>query len=232
MKDKLMERPLLNGIIRQRVDNGMLCLSDLVEVNDDICAIKGWKIRRIRDFFLNDAERDYITELLDLDGVFIKAEKSAFVEHAKNKGLISALKELGYYSTKGRGENKATYCNEYIFVAVAQWLNPHLRAYVTKWVTDSLILNRIEAGHGFNTLCSSIQTNILPELSENGKRFIFSNFAKLVNKKVFGRHDDNLRQIASKAQLSELNKWETKLSTLIDVGYIKSYQEAKEYILK
>lgn len=231
MKDKLMERPLLNGIVRQRVDNGMLCLSDLTEVNDDICALKGFKIRRVRDFFMNESEREYITELLELDGVFMKAEKSAFTEQAKNKGLISALKSIGKYSTKGRGDNKSTYCDMYIFVAIAQWLNPMLRAYVTKWVTDSLILNRIEAGNNFNMLCSTISDKIIPTLeSENAKKFIYSNFTKLINKKVFGRHDNDLRQIASKEQLSNLNKWETKLTTLIEVGYISNYQEAKEYI--
>lgn len=230
MKNKLMERPLLNGIVRQRVDNGMLCLTDLIQVNDDICALKGWNIRRIRDFFVNQSEIDYVVELLDLDGAFIKAEKSAFIELSKNKGLISSLKKIGYYSTKGARENKAVYCNQYLFVAIAQWLNPMFRAYVTKWVTDQLIINRIEAGNNFNSLCNSINQHMIPNLSDNGKKFIFSNMAKLINKKVFGKHDDNLRQIASKEQLSELNKWETKLSTLIEVGYIKDYQEAKDYI--
>lgn len=230
MKDKLMIRPLLNGNVRQRVDNGMLCLSDLANIYEVERLSNGWNDKRIDKFFNNSDEVEYIIELLDLQGVFINGNKLPFIEQVNNQGIIRALKSIGQYSTKGARDSKAVYCNPYIFIAVAQWLNPRFRAYVTIWATDQLILNRIEAGNNFNTLCDSISKHMLPKLSDNGKKFIFSNMAKLINKKVFGRHDYNLRQIASKEQLSELNKWETKMSTLIEVGYIKDYQGAKEYI--
>jgi len=226
-----MERPLMGGIVRQHVGSQMLCLSDLANIYEAERVSNGWTEKRLDLFFKNDAEKEYIMELLKLQGVLIDDGIPSFTEHANNKGVISALKSIGQYSTKGRGENRNTFCNPYIFVAVAQWLNPKFRAYVTMWVTDQLILNRIEAGNNFNTLCDAISINIIPKLSsDNAKRFIYSNFTKLINKKVFGRHEDNLRQIASKDQLNELNRLETKLSTLIEVGYISSYSDAKVYI--
>lgn len=231
MENKSMERPLLGSVVRQKIDNGMLCLSDLSSIYEHERIKNGWAEKRLHKFFNNIEEIEYITELLELQGVIIKGKKCPFVEQAKNQGLIKALKEIGQYQTGGRGSNKTVYCNPYIFIAIAQWLNPKFRAYVTIWVTDQLILNRIDAGVKYNTLCNAINEYILPSLdSDNSKKFIYSNFGKLVNKKVFGKHDSNLRQIANKRQLSELKDVEVELSTLIKVGHIKSYSEAKEYL--
>ena len=230
MKNTLIERPLMGGIIRQRVDNEMLCLTDLAKLYETTRIVNGWVEKQVSKFFENKEEIEYITELLDLQGVLTNSNKLLFTEQSENQGAVKTLKAFNQYSTKGRGDNKATYCNPYIFIAVAQWLNPRFRAYVTIWVTDQLILNRIEAGENYNTLCLAISNHIVPTLSDNGKRFIYSNMAKLINVKVFGEHKNNLRQIASKEQLVKLRNLETKLSTLIEVGYVSSYQDAKAYI--
>lgn len=237
-----MERQLMDGVIRQRIDNGMLCVSDLMKVYEKQKGINGWtQDKRINDFFRVNSHNDrnkhsenfeYVLDILELQGVFINTSRRTFIECAENKGVITALKLINQYSTKGRGENKASYCNPYLFVALAQWLNTKFRAYVTVWITDQLILSRIEAGSEYNKLCSSIKDNMLPSLSDNGKKFIFSNVAKVVNKKIFGRHEDNLRQIASQEQLSSLKSLEIELSALIKVGYLSSYQEIKDYIEK
>lgn len=225
-----MERPLMGSMIRQRVDNEMLCLTDLSRIYEAERVKNGWVEKRLDWFFNNDSEQEYIIELLDLQGCFINVKKLTFMDQVKNQGLVKSLKSIGQYKTGGRGENKAVYCNPYIFVAVAQWLNPKFRAKVTMWVTDQLILNRIEAGANYNTLCDSIKEKILPQSSDNSKKFIFSNFAKLINNHVFGKHDSDLRHIASKEQLTKLRDTEIELTTLINVGFISSYQEAKEYL--
>lgn len=230
MKNKLMERPLMGATVRQRIENNQLCLTDLAQIYEAERIKNGWVEKRLDHFFNRDSEIEYIIELLDLQGIFINVQKHTFIEQAKNQGLIKALKDIGQYKVTGRGDNKAIFCNHYIFIAVAQWLSPRFRAIVTMWATDTLILNRIEAGQDYTQLCSVISGYIVPKISDNAKKFIYSNFAKLINKKVFGTHSDNLRQIASKEQLQELNKIQTKLSALIEVGYISSYQEAKQYL--
>lgn len=228
--DKIMLRPLMGAEVRQKTVNSQLCLTDLAQIYEIQRIENGWVEKDLSHFFKNISENEYIIELLELQGAFINLKKVSFIEQAKNQGIIKALKTIGEYKVTGRGENKAVYCNPYIFVAVAQWLNPRFRAMVTIWVTDQLILNRIEAGHEYNVLCAAISEYIIPKISENASRFIYSNFAKLINKKVFGEHKDNLRQVASKDQLRELNKLETKLTTLIEVGHISTYQEAKNYL--
>jgi len=225
---------MMGEIVRQRIEDELLCLTDLALIYEEQRIKNAWVDKRLNEFFINKAEIEYIVELLSLQGVFIDTEKVVFMEIVKNQSLISALKSIGQYKVTGRGTNKTTFCNPYIFVAVAQWLNPKFRAQVTMWVTDSLILNRIEAGTQFNELCNVIKNKLIPQLPEesNGRKFIFSNFAKLINKKVFGKHETNLRQIATKDQLLKLARIEGKLSALIDFGSLTSYQEAKEYIVK
>lgn len=225
-----MKRPLMGATIRQKIDNEMLCLTDLSKIYEAERIKNGWSEKRLDWFFNNQSEIEYIIELLDLQGVFVNVKKITFIEQVKNQGLIKALKSIGHYQTTGRGENKSVYCNPYIFIGIAQWLNPHFRAVVTLWATDTLILNRIEAGHEYTHLCTAISEFIVPKISDRAKKFIYSNFAKLINKKVFGEHSDNLRQIASKEQLQELNKLQHKLSALMEVGYISSYQQAKDYL--
>lgn len=232
MKDKLMVRPFLNGHVRQRIDNEMLCLTDLSRMYDSVRVENGWSEKKLAKFFNNDSNQEYVIEILELQGVFIKCKKLHFIEQVKNQGLIKALTSIGQYKGTGRGDNKAVYCNPYIFVAVAQWLNPRFRAAVTIWVADQLILNRIEAGSKYNLMCKSINDKIIPTLSEKGKRFIYSSFAKELNIKIFGRHEGNLRQIASKEQLMALSTLEAQVSALIDVGYIKNVQDLKSYLNK
>ena len=230
MKNKLMERPFFNGIIRQRIDNQMLCLSDLDNMYEKLRVENGWREKQLSKFFENKDEIEYVVELLDLQGVFIESKKLLFIEQVDNQGLLKTLKSIGKYEMKGRGENRRIFCDPYIFVAIAQWMNPRFRAYVTMWVTDSLILDRIDAGVMYKDLSTSIKDNIIPNLSDNGKRFIFSNIAKLVNKKIFGRHEDNLRQMASKDQLRQLQNTELVLSEFIKAGVLNNYQEIKEYL--
>ena len=204
----------------------MLCISDLLVANKEYCKREFKKEKRFNDFFKEKDSFEYLHELLKLQGI----DTSIFVDVYRALGLKQALNEINQYKVTGRGINKAIFCNHYIFIAVAQWLNPRFRAFVTMWATDTLILNRIEAGHDYSQLCATISQHILPKISDNAKKFIYSNFAKLINKKVFGEHSDNLRQIASKEQLKELNRVQTKLAALIEVGYISNYQDAKNYL--
>lgn len=232
MKNKNMLMELMGGQVRQREENGFISLTDLQSIYDNQRQLNGWSKKYINRFFENKSEIEYIVELLDLRGFFTNNKKSSFMEHIENQGLMKALKSHGLYETRGRGENKSTFCDVYIFIAIAQWLNPKFRDYVTIWVTDQLILNRMEAGSNYNTLCTAIKEYMFDGLSENGKKYIFSNTAKLINKHVFGRHDDDLRQIASKEQLRKLRDIEIKISTLIEYNVIKSYDDIKVFLSK
>lgn len=232
MKNKLMERPFFDSVIRQRIDNEMLCVSDLSDIYEKMRIDRGWPEKPLHRFFDKTKidNNQFIIELVR-EGDLIKDHFSTFMEIAEKRSLLKALKEFKLYKMTGRGEDRLVFAHPYIFIAIALWMNPLFRAKATIWITDQLILNRIEAGERFNVLSKSIHDHIVPKIdSENGRKFVYSNFAKLINKKVFGDHAENLRQIASYDDLKRLTRLQDKLSTLIEVGYISNYQEAKNYI--
>jgi len=229
-----MEREFFGSVIHQRIDNEMLSVSDLSKIYEGMREEKGWPEKPLHRFFDKDrsGNSEFIVELVK-EGNLVKDHFRTFMEVYEKKGVLKALKEFGLYKMVGKGEERSVYCHPYIFVSIAMWLNPSFRAKATIWIADQLIVNRIEAGERYNALSSAIHDHIVPLInSDVAKKFIYSNFAKLINKKIFGKHADDLRQIASKEDLKELTRLQEKLITLIEVRYIKSYQEAKEYISK
>lgn len=234
MKNKIMEREFFGSVIHQRIDNEMLSVSDLSKIYEGMRVEKGWPDKPLHKFFAKDRPEnyDFITELVK-EADLVKGRFQPFMKVAEKNGILKALKEFGLYKMVGKGKERSVYCHPYIFVSIAMWMNPTFRAKATIWITDQLILNRIETGERYTALSSAIHDHIVPTIdSEMGKKFIYSNFAKIINKKIFGKHADDLRQVASKEDLKELTRLQEKLITLIEVGYIKSYQEAKDYISK
>jgi hypothetical protein len=131
-------------------------------------------------------------------------------------GMIKVLKKAGVYKTTGRGENKTVMCNPYIWVLVAMELNPQLYAKVVTWLTDKLLLNRIEAGN----MCKALNSALYKT-----KNTDFSKIAIELNKKVFGKHEAGIRNTRSKEELEKLYRLEDRLAFAIERGYIKSTEE-------
>jgi hypothetical protein len=171
-----------------------------------------------------------LASLLAETGYIDKKQISSFYENITKQGAIKVLKELNAYSTKGRGADRKVFTDPYIFVSVAMWINPDFKAKVIKWVGDQLIVNRIEAGSYFTKLTDAIKDKIVPSLNAKESKYIYSSCAILLNKSVFGKHEDNLRQTASKEELAKLRDLEVEVSTLINVGYLKSYIDIKNYL--
>jgi hypothetical protein len=122
---------------------------------------------------------------------------------------------LPYVKSKAsRGENAGTWMHPILFIKFAMWLNPRFEYFVIKFVYDELIKHRHSAGDNYKSLASSAQ-------SLEGCDFV--KIAKALNYIVFGRHDENLRQLATKDQLKELSNLQSKLAFAIDMGYIRTF---------
>jgi hypothetical protein len=102
---------------------------------------------------------------------------------------------------------------------VAMELNPIFKAEVIGWLTDSLILNRIEAGQFYKELTSAMS---------KFDNVDYVKVAKGLNYCVFNQHETMLRNTASKDQLKELERLEAKLAYAIEAGFIKSFPQLLE----
>lgn len=211
----------LNGVtIRQETKTGFMNLSDLQLSYEKARASNGWSEKRIDHILPQVENRERLYYVLK-ETDFINVDFDTFMENCDQHGFYKYLKQIGAYKTTGRGANKTTMCNKYIWGLVAMELHPQIYAKVVVWFTDSLVFNRIESG------------TMYKELSRAVSKFRdcnYPNLAKAINHVVFGRHESDIRNQGTEDQLHELHKLESNLAFSIDSGFINSFPGLMEHI--
>jgi hypothetical protein len=207
------DRELFGITIRQETKTGFLNLSDLREAYTQARVKNGWAEKNITEIL--DRESETIFYVLKRQNL-ITVGMATFIENVKEIGFAKYMKSIGAYKTTGARHTKTVWVNPYIFVMVAMELNPMFKADVIGWLTDSLILNRIEAGN----LCKALNASI-SKFDVDGLQYMI--LAKALNYIVFGKHEVGIRNSATKDQLKELTSIEGKMAFAIDMGYITSF---------
>lgn len=217
-------RELFGVIIRQNTKDSMLSLSDLQEAYIHARVLNGWAERgKIQDILAQKENTERIFYVLKEQRI-INSEISEFMKMVDEKGIIKVLKEFGAYKTTGARATKTTYCNPYIWVLVAMELNPMLYAKVITWLTDKLIINRIEACDLNNNLRRAVCAKI-----DNPD---YAGINRALNVKIFGHHQTGMRNLASEADLQRLNKLQENIAFCIERGFLKSSDEIIREISK
>lgn len=220
------DRELFGTKIRQETKTGFLNLSDLQDAYDRERFKNGWSERRIDSITQTAEFKERCFYILEKQGLFkndadnqlvIKPSFKGFIEDIENQGITKVLKENGAWITKGARQTKTTWANPYIWVMIAMEMNAKLYAEVVVWLTDQLIINRIEAGN----FCKALNTSI-SKFNPDGTEYM--NLAKSLNCIVFGRHETGIRNTGSKDQLKKLSNIEEKMAFAIDMGYITSFE--------
>lgn len=212
---KSSSRDLFGITIRQETKTGFLNLSDLQESFTRKRISEGWDEKRI-DHILNYKDNhERIYYLLKEQGVIIPTV-TGFIEEVDSQGIAKTLKKYGFYKTTGARNTKTTWCNPYIFTLIALELHPEFYAKVVVWITDQLIINRIEAGNFYKELSASIS---------RFKDVDYIKIAKALNYIAFGRHEAGIRNSGTKEQLNELYELEKQMSFAINMGYVKTQDQ-------
>ena len=220
---KSESRELLGTIIRQKTENGFLCLTDLQQAFDKARIQYGWNDRRINDIISTQTFKErtyYILKELKI----IETEFSVFIQMLDNQGIVDSFKSLGIWEMKGKGSERLVWVNPYIFVGIALEINPKLYASTVLWLTDSLIFDRREAGGNYLPMNIAINTKL--GLSEYWK------YAELINKKIFGKHEKGIRNLASKEDLKKIAKLEDLITTAINMEWVKNENDLINSICK
>jgi hypothetical protein len=206
-------RELLGIIIRQKTENGFLCLTDLQYAFDKARIEYGWNDRRINDIISTQTFKERIYYILK-ELKIIETEFTAFMEMLDYQGIVESFKKLQIWEMKGKGSERLVWVNPYIFVGIALEINPKLYAATVIWLTDSLIFDRKEAGGNYLPMNIAIDKKL--GLSEYWK------YAILINEKIFGKHEKGIRNLASKEDLKKITKLEEIITMLINMEYVKS----------
>lgn len=211
------DRNLFGTIIKQNTKDGQsLSVSDLQSAYNFARFQYGWSERSISGIMRGLDFHERVYHLLN-ERDLVKVQIHAFMEMIEKEGIVKVLKGLKVWKTSGRGENKSTYCDPYIWVLLAMELNPLIYAKVVIWLTDSLIFNRILAGSEFLPMNKAI-SNIIDNPN-------YPLYSKMINEKVFGHHVSGIRNTASQQDLFIISDIEKFITQSIHIGIIKSEKQ-------
>lgn len=205
------DRELFGVKVRQHIIGGWLSLSDLEEAYTRYRVINSLPEKNtIRIMNDNSEALFYILEKQGL----INIPMSLFMENIETIGFAKYMKSIGAYKTTGARHTKTVWANPYIVVMVAMEMSQYFKSEVVYWVTDALIMNRIEAGNFYKELAAAV--TIFHDVD-------YKKMAKGLNYCIFGKHESGLRNTATARQLKDMYDLESKMAFAINMGYIKSF---------
>ena len=115
----------------------------------------------------------------------------------------------------------------FLFVKFAMWLNPRFEVKVIKFVYDQMIKYRNEAGDAYKELGAAVSKIV----DKSFMPVAMSNISKGINYVVFGDHYSLIRNDkGDEGMQRELFAMERKVADLINDGFIKSYDNAMNYL--
>lgn len=215
------DRELFGVRIRQSTNGHMLSVTDLQKAYEKGKWSNGWIGQTYNQLLQTDNLAKKCYGVL-LECGLINCDVSKFMEMVEKETLVKVLKGLGVWKTTGRGENKTVMAHPYVWMSVAIELNYVLYGKVIKWVTDSLIFDRIEAGNEFLPMNAAIKSVV----SNPDYRL----FARAINESVFGEHQTGMRNMASSSDLRKITEIEKFVKNAIEKGWIKTEQQILDAI--
>jgi hypothetical protein len=207
------DRELFGITIRQNTKEQFLSVTDLQSAFEKGKWQYGWTGQKINDLMLTDELAKKCYGVL-LECNLVTSDMTDFMKMVKENTLITVLKNLGVYKTTGRAENKQVMAHPYIWMSIAIELNYILYGKVIKWLTDTLVFDRIEAGNEFMPMNSAI-ASIVPQPE-------YYKYAVAINTKVFGQHQAGMRNLASAKELRKISDIEKFITQSIEMGFLKN----------
>ena len=209
------DRELFGIIIRQETKTGFLNLSDLQEAYTVARIKNGWVEKNANMILQSRTNVERLYYILEKQG-YIKLSFLSFIETVERQGIAKSLKQFGVYRTTGARHTKTTWCHDSIWILLSLELSPIFYANTVLWLRDDLIKNRIEAGNFCTSLNKSIQ-----KFNPDGNQYM--KLAIALNRLIFNKHENGIRNTGTKEQLKALANIEEKMSFAIDMKYITSF---------
>lgn len=209
-----MVRPMGKFKVTQRTKDGFFNATAL---------LKQWNLH------IHNFGYDGINELKkkDLPDYFLNRSAQELVKTIIIREHLSGVDEVYKKSRANKGENAGTWMHPILFIDFAMWLNPSFRYDVIKFVYDQMIRYRNEAGDAYRQLSSAVQKIVPKAQMKTAMRKV----AEALNWLVFNNHEVMERnKHGEESKQRELWELERKVASLIDEGFIKSFQWLMEYL--
>ena len=216
--NQVLIRKMGNFDVSQRTSDGMFNATTLLQQwNEHSGQQKG-----IHHYFEQQNTKEFIQAIINEE--FPLSVKSTDNNNLKERNY--AKSSLSAIYTKKRGINGGTWMHPLLFIDFAMWLNPAFKVKVLKFVYDELIKYRNDAGDAYREMSGSVSKLVDKTFMPVAIRKI----ASALNYIVFGSHESDLRNKADEPRMRELFELERKISSLINEGFICSYEQLIGYL--
>jgi hypothetical protein len=219
---KSTDRILFGSVVRQETKTGALNISDLEFIAAKRNAMSGYSIKQVGEVLARKDNIERIYYILKKQDI-ITLDISKFIDIIEDKGITTTLKSIGAWKTTGARHTKTSWANPYIWMLLALEMSPEIYGESVIWLSDKLIINRIEAGNMYTGL-----TNAISRFKDKD----WAVMAKALNYVVFNRHEAGIRNTASQHELKELENLERQMTFAIEFGYIKTFNQFIEDLRK
>lgn len=207
-------RPMGEFKVAQRTKDGMFNGSDL---------LKQWNFaakqsKTINHYLENSKTKEFIDAIINDDDQIRNSERPINQVFTKIKGKTNS---------DGSREANVVWMHPLMFLDFAMWLNPSFKVKVLKFISDQMLKYRNDAGDAYKKLANSVQKIV----SASFMPVAMSNLSKAINYVVFGSHETMMRnKMGEESKQQELFALESKLSDLIEDGFITSYDNLMNYL--
>lgn len=223
------DRVLLGVNVSVMSKDGYICITDAMKALSMKREKKGLAPKQLSHIMETEAFKERCVELVNKLGDRMLLNRRNVLSNNPDLKIsnIQQLSKIDLAYRKGKGETQKWFVNPYLFVMIALEMDPEIYAEVIIWLTDGLIENRNQAGDAYIKMCSAVSKVVSnkDELSDKIKRV-----AKGINFVVFNRHEDGIRNSASKDELNDIIDLENVISALVDDGFLKDYNSIINYI--
>jgi len=187
----VMHRELLGMTVRQDSKTEMFNANDMHKIGNEHRKTNGMTEKQLASYFDLDSTTELLNAICLEDNL-----KLDDVKHSK------------------RGKNGGTWVHPVLFVDMAMWYSPKLKAKIIKWVIDGLLSARNESGESFKEMNKHLTKNF-PKEFENPMSYMQA-ANQVANACKVGTGKDKWQK-ANEKQLKLRDKIQENVCLLADV---------------
>lgn len=146
----LVQRPFMNGVVRQSSKTGFFSATDIVELG-------------------NDYRRENSLPYFNLSNYFALPSTQEFVAELEKQYGVCKIARRGKY-------NGGTWVHPFLLLDIALTINPKFKVTVYSWLVDELLKYRNDSGDSYKRMCGALwevcsdKTTFKSSVTEMAKR--------------------------------------------------------------
>ena len=213
-----MIRPMGNFNVIQRTSDGYFNATHLLRQWNENA-----KSKPVNSTDLKERRLDAFWDSTNLDQLMSEIAENELNFKSQNFGdLKNALSK----TCRGK-KNGGTWMHPVLFIKFAMYLSPRFEYHVLKFVDDEMIRYRNDAGDAYKQLSSAVMKIVPRDFMPTAMKKI----AEALNWVIFNEHESGIRnKHGEENKQRELFHLETKVTDLINEGFIRSFDQLEEYL--